>query len=279
MATTATTDVTAWIPALISTAVYDTTIAPLNPLSVWAENYGELEGKAGSSATIPTLSPTTPADNLAETVAAVDDKIAGAGVTVTIKEAVKSIAFTDRVKVQSGPNVNQIAGQRVGQAINDRIELDLGAAAVAGRTIASDTAAATLTPTVFRTMRSKIAPGLRRRGVTLFAPAAALDGLYSDATFQSAATWGGTEGLREGAVARYQGIDIQEIDDLTLPVITALKTTVMMMTKGALIRAVQRGPQVETERDARGRITRIVGTVFHGEGVVDARGMVAGIIG
>lgn len=279
MATTATTDVTAWIPALISTAVYDTTLAPLNPLSVWAENYGELEGRPGSSATIPTLSPTTPADNLAETVAAVDDKIAGAGVTVTIKEAVKSIAYTDRVKVQSGPNVNQIAGQRVGQAINDRIELDLGAAAIAGRTIAADTTGATLTPTVFRTIRGKIPSALRRRGVTLFAPAATLDGLYSDATFQSAATWGSTEALRDGVVARYQGVDIAEIDDATLPVITATKVTVAMMVKGALIRAVQRGPQVETERDARGRITRIVGTVFHGEGVVDARGIVAGIIG
>lgn len=279
MGTTATTDVTAWIPSLISAQVYDTAFAGLYALSAFAEVYGDLEGKPGSQATIPTLGIVAPADDLAQTVAATDDKLTGAGVTVSILEAVKSIAYYDRAQVQSSVDINRIAGQKVGTAIADRIELDLGAAAVAGRNVAADTPLATLTAANFRTLRNKVPAALRRRGLSFFAPSAVLEGLYADALFQNAATWGNNQPLAEGVVGRYLGVDIVEVDDTTLPVITALKTTGIMAAKGTLIRAIQRGPKVETERDARARITRIVGTVFHGEGVVDSRGVVAGIFG
>lgn len=278
MGVTATTDVTAWIPSLISSQVYDTAFTGLYALSAFAEVYGDLEGQAGSQATIPTLGIVAPADDLAQTVAATDDKLTGAGVTVTILEAVKSIAWYDRTKVQSKVDVNRIAGQKVGTAIADRIELDLGAAAVAGRNTGADTAIAALTAANFRTMRNKIPAALRRRGATFFAPATVLEGLYADAQFMDAAKAGTTQAITEGSVARYLGVDIVESDDV-FPVITATKTTGIMAAKGTLIRAIQRGPQVEVERDARARLTRIVGTLFHGEGVVDSRGVVAGIFG
>jgi hypothetical protein len=277
--TTATTDITAWIPSLISSQVYDTAYTGLYALSEFAEVYGDLEGQPGSQATIPTLGIVAPADDLAQTVAAADDKLTGAGVTISILEAVKSIAWYDRAQVQSKVDVNKIAGQKVGTAIADRIELDLGAAAVAGRNVAADTAVAALTAAQFRVIRNKIPASLRRRGARFFAPASVLEGLYSDAQFMDAAKSGSTQAIVEGTVARYLGVDIVEVDDSVLPVITATKTTGIMAVDGTLIRAIQRGPKVEVERDARARITRIVGTLFHGEGVVDSRGVVAGIFG
>lgn len=278
MAVTATTDITAWIPELIGTAVYDTTLTPLDALSRFATTYGDLEGRPGSKGIIPTLNPTTPADNLAETVAAVDDKLTGAGVEVLIKEAVKSIAWYDRAQVQSQPDVNRAAGQAVGRAINERIELDLGAVAVAGRNTSADTATSTgITPAIFRAMRSKMPGALRRRGrgATLFATGEDLDGLFSDPLFQNAAALGSDEAIREGFTARYLGINIAEIDEDILPAITVGNRTALLIADGVLLRGVQRGVRTETERDARARATRIVGTVFHGEGVVDSRGIVA----
>lgn len=277
MATTATTDVPQWIPELVGTSIYDTTLEPLNALSAWATTYGELEGRPGSKGIIPTLNPTTPAENLAETVAAVDDKLTGGGVEVTIKEAVKSIAFYDRAQVQSIGDMNRIAGQRVGESINDRVELDLGATAVAGRGATVTPAAGTLiTPAIFRQIRSAMPSALRRRGrgARLFAPSDLLEPLYADSLFQNAATWGSREGLTEGRIVRYLGITIEEVDEDVLPAITAGNLTAALIADGVLLRGIQRGVRVEPERDARARMTRLVGTVFHGEGVLDARGIV-----
>lgn len=277
MATTTTTDITAWIPELIGTAVYDTTLTPIEALSRFATTYGDLEGRPGSKGIIPTLNPTTPADNLAETVSAVDDKLTGGGVEVLIKEAVKSIAWTDRSQVQSQPDVNRAAGVAVGNAINERIELDLGAVAVAGRNTGADVAATSITPAVFRALRSKMPGALRRRGrgATLFATGEDLDALFSDPLFQNAAALGSDEAIREGFTARYLGVNIAEIDEDILPAITVGNRTALLIADGVLLRGVQRGVRTEPERDARARVTRIVGTVFHGEGVVDSRGIVA----
>lgn len=276
---TATTDIPTWIPSVIATTVYDTMLEPEHALLGWAEKYGELEGKPGSQFVIPVLGTVTPAENLAQTVAAEDDKLTGTGVTVTVKEAVKSIAMYDRAKVQSAPDINRIAGQKVGVSINDRLELDLGAAAVAGRNTAADVTGASFGLTQFRSLRGKLPSALRRRGAALFAESATLDALFATSEFTNASNFGSDEYNKTGFIKRFMGVDIYEVDDGILPAITVGKKTVLMASKGALIYAFQRGVQVETERNARARITRVVGTVFHGEGVVDARGIVAADIG
>ena len=44
---------------------------------------------------------------------------------------------------------------------------------------------------------------------------------------------------------------------------------------GMLGYGFQKNPSTENERDARARLTRIVGTMMHGEGVMEAAGIVA----
>lgn len=274
MSITAPTDVASWIPSLISSATYDTAFENDYPLGAFAETYGDLEGKAGEKFTIPTIGTVTPADNLAVTTAAVDDKLAGSGVEVVIKEAVKSIAFYDRVKYATGTDFNALAGRKVGSALNDRIELDLGAAAYAGRNAAASATAATMSLATIRAMKAKIPAKMRRRGLYLFAEADILEQLMSDATVANAATFGSDEAIREGAFTRpLAGVIPVAVDEGTLPVHATFPGAVLMV-KGSLVKAFQKLPSNEVERDARARLTRIVGNSLHAEGVVDSRGIV-----
>lgn len=275
MAVTAPTDVTAWVPELISTSVYDTALDSDYTLTALAQTVPDVEGKPGETITLPTLGIVAPADNLAVTTAAVDDKLTGAGVDVVIKEAVKSVAFYDRTKWATGTDFNALAGRAVGKALNDRVELDLAAAAVAGRNVAADTfggAAAPLTVAVLRAMRAKVPAGLRRRGGGLVAVGAAddLETLLADTAVANAANFGSDEAIREGDFSRpVAGVRLRAVDDGVLPA-----ATVLFMVPGVLIRAVQKASSSEVERDARARLTRVVGTTLHAEGVIDSRGIV-----
>lgn len=284
MAATLTTDVASFIPAIISASLYDTMLASDHPLSSVADRYTELEGAAGDRLTIPTLAVTSAATNLAENVVATDDALTSGGVTVTIKEAVKSIGYSDRTRIQSGQPISQIAGQRVGNAINDRVELDLGAALLAGRNVAADTAlGATLDLADLRTLRAKVPVRLRRRGLVVVASADVLDGLLSDSNVANAATFGSDEAIRNGGFSRpLYGMELLPVDDGTLANITVGATTgppVVVFARGMLVRAMQKEPSSEVERDARARLTRVVGTALHAEGVMESAGVVAGVIG
>lgn len=274
---TYTADLATWIPDVIATSIYDQQFESDNTLVSLAGTYDELNGKAGDSFDIPTLEVTAPADNLAENVAAVDDKISGGVVTVTIKEGVKSISWSDRTRIQTGKDVNQIAGQRVGNGMLDRVELDLGAALLAGRNIAADTAGA-LDVAAFRAMKRKLPAKMRKRGLVLVGVADVLDNLLDDPLVLNAATFGSDEAIREGAFSRpLAGVTPMQVDDGVLPDVTIGGVTgpaVVLMARGMLIRAFQKTPSAETERDARARVTRIVGTMLHGEGVLDSRGVV-----
>lgn len=285
MAVTASTDIAAWIPDVISASIYDTMYEADFTLNALAARYGELEGRPGDSITIPTDGIVAPADDLAETVAAVDDKLAGAGVTMTVKEAVKSIAWYDRTKIQSGRDLNQVAGRRVGGAITERIEIDLGAALLAGRDTTKDPTAtvASYNLAAVTAQKAKIPAKLRRRGVVAVGTDASLSGLLSDTTVQNAAAFGSDEAIREGAFSRpLFGVTPIAVDDNILPAtVTAGAVTgkpVVMFARGMLVRAFQKMPSSEVERDARARLTRIVGTAFHGEGVVDSRGVVLSLV-
>lgn len=285
MAPTYTTDVGNWIPDVISAALYDTMAEATLQLSGLAATYGDLDGSPGDQVTIPTLAVTTPADNLAENVAAVDDKLTSGGVTVTVKEAVKSIAWSDRTRIQSGQDVNRIAGQRVGGAINERVELDLAAALVAGRNTGADTnlGPAPITLADLRAKRAQIPVRLRRRGVVVLATDDILSGLFEDTTVANASTFGSDEAIRNGAFSRpLYGMDILAVDDGVFANVTIGAVTgppVVFMARGMLLRAWQKRPGTEVERDARGRLTRIVGTAFHAEGVVESAGVVVGNVG
>lgn len=284
MADTLTTDVASFIPAVISASLYDTMLLSDEPLSSVASTYDELTGGPGDRVTIPTLGVTSAASNLAENVAATDDGLTSGGVTVTIKEAVKAIGYSDRARIQSGQPISQLAGQRVGQAIRDRIELDLGAALLAGRNTGADTVLApALTLAHLRTLRAKIPTRLRRRGLIVAATDDVLESLFADANVANAATFGSDEAIRNGAFSRpLYGMTLLPVDPSTLSNITVTATTgppVVIFAKGVLIRAMQKEPGAEVERDARARLTRVVGTALHAEGVMESAGVVAGVIG
>lgn len=284
MAPTYSTDVPNWIPDVISASLYDTMGESQLTLSGSAATYDDLDGTPGDSLTIPTIAVTTPADDLAENVAAVDDKLTSGGVTVTVKEAVKSVSWSDRTRVQSGQDVNVLAGRRVGGAINDRVELDLAAAALAGRLTSKDTNLGTvLTLANLRTMRAKIPVRLRRRGIDVFATDDVLEGLFADTTVANAAAFGSDEAIRNGAFARpLYGLNLKPVDEAVFANVTIGAVTgppVVFVARGMLLRAWQKQPSSEVERDARGRLTRVVGTAFHAEGVIEAAGIVVGNIG
>lgn len=280
MAVTAPTDVAAWIPQVISTTVYDTAMDSLHTLSADAQTYPDLEGKPGEAFTIPTVGLVTPADNLAVTTPAVDDKLSGAGVTVTIKEAVKSVAFYDRTKYATGTDFNRLAGQKVGTSLNDRIELDLGAALYAGRDATKDTTVATLNLAALRDLKAAVPAGLRRRGITVYGTDDVLAGLFEDEMFLNAAAAGGDTEIRSGEFSRpIYGIRIKPVDEGVLPEGEDGLPIVAAVVNGTLIKAFQKQPGTEVERDARARLTRIVGTTLHAEGVVDSRGVVVAQVG
>lgn len=280
MAVTAPTDVTAWIPEIISSNVYDTAFESDYALSAFAQAYPDLEGQPGEKFVIPTLNPVTPADNLAVTTPAVDDKLSGAGVEVTIKEAVKSVAFYDRVRYATGTDFDALAGRKGGDAVRERIELDLGAAAYAGRNTAADSTVATLSLATLGAMKAKIPSKLRRRGLTLFGSADVLDTLLADTTIMNAAAFGSDEAIRNGAFSRpILGITPVAVDDDAFPDATGGQPQVALMVNGVLVRVLQKAIGARPERDERARLTRIVTTALHAEGVVDSRGVVFTAVG
>lgn len=280
MAVTAPTDVAAWIPQVISTTVYDTAMDSTHTLSADAATYSDLEGKAGEKFTIPTLGLVTPADNLAVTTPAVDDKLSGAGVEVTVKEAVKSIAFYDRTKYATGTDFNRLAGQKVGTALADRIELDLGAALYAGRDASKDATVASLNLGGLRQLKAAIPAGIRRRGITVYGTDDVLSQLYEDEGFTNAAAAGGNDEVRSGEFSRpWYGLTIKAVDEGVLPEGEDGLPILAAVVRGNLIKAFQKRPSNEVERDARARLTRVVGTTLHAEGVVDPRGVVVFQVG
>lgn len=284
MAVTAPANVPDWIPGAIIAAFYDRVGDPNLTLTSLAARFGELEGRAGEEISVPYAEATTPADNLAVNVPATDDALTSGAYTLTIKEGVKSIAWYDRTQVQSGQDVNAIAGQRVGSAMEARIELDLGAALVAGRDTADDAFSANFDLSVIRAMRKKIPSRLRRNGLVVVGQASAMDLLFDDAIVLNSNTFGSDEVLREGAFSRpLLGVTPYVVDDGVLPDITVAANPasppVVMFARGMLAYAFQKNPSVETERDARARLTRHVGTMLHGEGTLEADGIVATAIG
>jgi hypothetical protein len=206
---------------------------------------------------------------------------------MTIKEGVKSIAWYDRTQVQSSQDVNQLAGRRVGTAMEERIELDLGAALVAGRNTAKDTFQAAGTKfdlAQLRAMKRGIPARLRRQGLVLVGKVDLLDDLLDDATVNNAATFGSDEAIRNGEFSRpLAGVSIFPVDDTTLPNIVVganpSSPPVVLFSKGQLAYAYQKAPSTENERDARARLTRIVGTMLHAEGTLEAVGIVARAFG
>lgn len=275
MAVTATTDIPELIPEFISTSIYDNLGEADNVLTGLAVQFPNITGRPGEKIHVVSIDAVAPADNVAETVPLVDDKLGSSGWELLVKEAGKSIAWYDRAQVQSDQDVNKIAGQKVARSITDRIELDLGAALVAGRNTAADATAAKLDLALYRAMKKKIPTRLRRRGLVMLGEAAEMDDLFDDATVNNAATFGSDEAIRNGAMTRdLYGISSYVVDDGVLPTIGGNKP-VILVARGMLAYGFQRGIQTETERDARARLTRIVSTVFHAEGVYEAAGVVA----
>lgn len=278
MATTPT-DVAAWVPDVIASAAYDRLDEPSLTLTRLAYRFPGIEGAPGDKINVTTDTATTPADNLAVNVPAVDDKLTATGFTLTIKEAVKSIAWYDRTQVQADRDVNQLAGRKVGSAVEQRIELDLGAALVAGRNTAADATATKLDLALIRAMRAEIPPRLRRQGLVLVGSDDVLSALFDDATVNNAGAFGSDEALRNGELTRpLYGVTPMPVDDGVLPDVTIAAATgpaLVMFARGQLAYGFQRGIRIETERDARARLTRHVGTVFHGEGVMESAGVVA----
>lgn len=268
-----------WIPDVISSSFYDRLDDPALTLTQLAARYGDLEGKPGDSFDIPTDLATTPADNLAVNVPAVDDSIGSAEYTVTIKEAVKSIAWYDRTKVQSSVDVNQLVGRKVGNAVEQRIEIDLGAALVAGRNTSKDAAATGVTWDLIASMRAQIPARLRKRGLVLVSTDAVMQSMLLDPLVKDAAKFGSDEAIRRGEfTAPILGVSMFTVDDGVLPNITVSSVAgppLLMFAKGMLIYAFQKRPSTEQERDARARLTRIVGTTLHGEGTLETAGIVA----
>jgi hypothetical protein len=272
-----------WNPGIVQAAFYDRLDSPMLTLTGNAARFNDLQGKAGDTVHIPTDTVTTPAANLAVNVPAVDDALGSAGFSFTIKEAVKSIAWYDRTQVQSNQNVNDLAGSKVGVAVEQRIELDLGAAIVAGRNTAADAVSATFGFDLILAMKAKIPARLRRRGVDLYADDTRMSMLYTDALFKNAATFGSDEIMRTGQFSRpLAGVTPYSVDDTVIPNATISAVSgplVVMVARGMFGYGFQRNPQTEQERDARARLTRWVGTAFHGEGVLEAAGIVATRIG
>ena len=283
MVITEPTDVPDWNPGVVDAAFYDRLDDPQLILTGAATRYNELNGRAGDTIRIATDAATTPAANLAVDVPATDDALGSDSFTFTMKEAVKSIAWYDRTQVQSSQDVNQLAGRKVGTAVEERIELDLGSTLVAGRDTAADTAIAALSFDEIMLMKSRIPARLRRRGLTL----AASDGLVSgpgglifDQDFKDAAIRGNSDLLLTGQVGpRVAGVSVLEVDAGVIPsdVTVAADTgpLAVMFAAGMLGYGFQKAPSAEQERDARARLTRWVGTCHHGEGTLEAAGIVA----
>lgn len=284
MAATYTTDAPDWIPGAIQAAFYDTVGEAQRALFAHAFQFNDLQGKPGSTVKIPTALATTPADNLAETVPATDDRLQSGAITLSVKEGVKSIAWSDKLDVQSGIDVNRLAGQRVGNAMLDRIELDLGSAAVAGRATAKDTATAAggkLTAAAIKAGVFKIPARLRRRGIDLFADDATMSTLFDDATLSDRQKYPdmSDEMIRSGqATLPIYGAVPYTVDDGVIPQVNpggGARPTALLVVRGMLGYGFQKNPTTEQERDARARLTRIVGTMIHGEGVMESAGIVA----
>lgn len=279
MAVTTPANVIDWIPDVISSAFYDRMDVPTLTLTALAARYNDLQGRPGQAISIPTDVASTPADNLAVDVPAVDDSIASGAYSMTIKEGVKSIAWYDRTQIQSGQDVNQLAGAKVGSAMERRVEIDLGAALVAGRNTSKDAAITGLTVANIRAMRKQIPTRLRRRGLVLVGADDTLDTLLDDPLLSNAASFGSDEAIREGDLVRpIAGVRSRAVDDEALPTnVTVAGGTgplVVMFAVGMLAYGFQKNPTTETERDARARLTRHVGTMLHGEATLESAGIV-----
>lgn len=289
MAVTAPTDIAGWIPTVIASGVYDTMFDSTYGLSAAATVYNDLEGQPGQGFSVPTLAAITAATNLAVTTAATDDLISGSSVSLTIQEAVKSVAFYDRTQYVTGTDVNRIAGEKVGQALALRQEYDLGAAVYAGRNTAADFTSTLLDLPAIRTFRGKLPaamrPGLGRDNnkPILFADNDTLSQLYADTTVANAAALGpGDNPVTSGDFVRpFYGIRLVEVDAGIFGSVglTGTQKWAALVAPGCLARAIQKQGSNKPERDERARLTRIVSTVLHAEGVIDARGVVMAKIG
>lgn len=268
-----------WNPGIVEAAFYDRLDDPSLTLTQLAARYNDLEGQPGDTIRVATDTATTPAANLAVDVPAVDDSLGSDSYEFTIKEAVKSIAWYDRTQVQSSQNVNELAGRKVGTAVEERIELDLGTALIAGRATSKDAAITALSFDAIMAMKSQIPARLRRRGLALVADDVSLNSLYTDELFKNAAAFGSDELLRTGQFSRpVAGVTAYTTDDGVIPsTVTVAGGTgplVAMFASGMLAYGFQQAPRAEQERDARARLTRWVGQAFHGEGTLESAGIV-----
>lgn len=283
MAVTRETDVPDWIPGVVDAAFYDRLDDPSLTLTGRSRRFNELTGRPGDTIRVATDAAVTPAANLAVDVPATDDALGSDAFTFTIKEAVKSIAWYDRTQVQTSQDVNQLAGRKVGTAIEERIELDLGSTLVASRNTAADSVSAQVDLDLILALKSAIPARLRRLGVDLFAADAQMLTLYSDPTVRNAASFGSDEVLRTGQFTRpLFGVTPFVTDDGVIPDATISATSgplVVAAATGMLGYGFQKNPTAEQERDARARLTRWVGTCMHGEAVLEAAGVVAARIG
>lgn len=278
MAVTRPSDVPDWNPGVVEAAFYDRLDEPTLTLTSLAARYNDLNGKPGDTIRIPTDTVTTPAANLAVDVPAVDDALGSDAYEFSIKEAVKSIAWYDRTQVQSGQNVNDLAGRKVGTAVEERVELDLGAALIAGRNTAKDAVAGAVTWDLIQQMRMQIPSRLRKRGLVLVADDAVLGTMFSDPLVKDASKFGSDEAIRRGEfTGPILGVNMFATDDDVLPDVTvaaAAGRPLVMFARGMLAYGFQKNPSAEQERDARARLTRWVGTALHGEGTLEAAGIV-----
>lgn len=271
-------DVPDWIPAVISASFYDRMDDPNTTLTQLAARYNDLEGRPGQSIVVPTDVATTPAANLAVDVPAVDDSIASGAYTMLVKEGVKSIAWYDRTQIQSGQDVNQLAGRKVGNAMLARVELDLGTALVAGRATAKDFVSTGFTLATIRKLRNSIPARLRKQGVTIVASDTVMNLLLEDPAVNNAAAFGSSTIASNGQITGLYGTDLRVTDDTVIPDTLISGTTgplAVAFANGMLAYGFQKNPTVEQERDARARLTRQVGSMLHAEGTLEAAGIVA----
>lgn len=279
MAVTAPADVPDWIPEVVSSSFYDRMDDPELVLTGLAARYNDLQGKPGEKVIVPTDVATTPAANLAVDVPATDDSISSDAYELLVKEGVKSIAWYDRTQIQSGQDVNQLAGRKVGSAMEARVELDLGAALVAGRNTAADDTAAVFDTSLIKAMKRKIPARLRKRGLVVVGSDDLIGMIDEDPALNNAAIFGSDELMRTGQLSRpLYGVRPFSVDDNVLPEVNIAAATgpvVVMFAVGMLAYGFQKNPTTEQERDARARLTRHVGTMLHAEGTLEAAGIVA----
>lgn len=266
------------VPEIVGATAYDTILGFQGAWTTVAQDYTDLEGAGGQVLRIPVLGPVTPAVALAETVAATDDALDITDVPVTVKELVKSIGWSDQAQAATIFDLSAIAGQRSGLAHAFAMEIDLKNAAVAGRNTAADvTIGANPLRSYIVAAKNKIPILMRQRGVTALISQAMYDEVVQDVILQNSADFGDRAPIVDGEIrGPLDGMSWRVVDDQAIAQIGG-KEAAIVVANQCLVRAFSKRPQLENERDALGRLSRIVSTQIFASGVVDDRGITAAI--